>query len=400
MIKISDSVYSVGVLNPNLRVFDIVMRTDFGTSYNSYLVCGEKKALIETCHDTFFEAYLENIREVCDPAEIDYIILNHTEPDHSGALYRLLELCPKAEIVCSQAASIYLKNITNAKDFQAKVVRDNDTLDLGGGRELRFINAPFLHWPDSMFTYLPDERVLFSCDFFGSHYCEPRMIDVHITYPAKYQVALKGYFDAIFGPFRPYVLKGIEKIKDLPIDYVCTSHGPVLTPGGLFPQVLAQYTEWAQPVKNDKPQIPIFYCSAYENTQRVAEKLREGVLAVLPEAEVPLYNIIDHDMGLLQEKLGCSDAFMVGSPTINRDAVPPIWELLSHVDAINNQKKPVLVFGSFGWSGEAVPAIISRLSLLKLAVFGEGFKVNFVPDEQDLEKAVTLGREFAESLKK
>ena len=123
------------------------------------------------------------------------------------------------------------------------------------------------------------------------------MIDVHITYPAKYQVALKGYFDAIFGPFRPYVLKGIEKIKDLPIDYVCTSHGPVLTPGGLFPQVLAQYTEWAQPVKNDKPQIPIFYCSAYENTQRVAEKLREGVLAVLPEAEVPLYNIIDHDMG-------------------------------------------------------------------------------------------------------
>lgn len=398
MIKLSDSIYSVGVLNPNMRVFDIVMRTEYGTTYNAYLVRGEKTALIETCHNTYFDAFLENIRAVCDPGKIDYIILNHTEPDHSGALSRLLEVAPQAQVICSQAASIYLKGITNRPELAPRVVKDGETLDLGEGKLLKFINAPFLHWPDSMFTWLESEKTLFSCDFFGSHYCEPRMVDVHITYPEAYASALENYYGAIFGPFKPYVLKGLEKIAGLDIERCCTSHGPVLTKGGRLPEVMEKYRAWSQPAKNAHALIPIFYCSAYGNTGRAAEAIREGILSVKPDAEVPLYNIIEHDMGVLGAQMARSDAFLIGSPTLNRDAVPPVWQLLAHVDAINMQKRPVAVFGSFGWSGEAVPAIISRLSQLKLAVFGEGLRWNFVPSGEELQKARQLGEEFARSL--
>ena len=168
-IKITENLYSVGILNPNMRIFDVVMRTEYGTTYNSYLLRGEQKtALIETCHKTYFEQYLGNIREVMDTEQIDYIILNHCEPDHSGALAELLSLCPNAEILVSRAGAIYLKNIANREDLKIRFVKDGESIDLGG-RQLRFISAPFLHWPDSMFTWDEQDKTLFSCDMFGSH---------------------------------------------------------------------------------------------------------------------------------------------------------------------------------------------------------------------------------------
>lgn len=397
MLKITDSVYSVGALNPNLRVFDIVMKTDFGTSYNSYLVKGEKTALIETCHDTFWGEFLENLEEVCEPSKIDYVILNHTEPDHSGALHRLLKLAPNAQIICSQAAGIYLKNITNQANLNLRVVKHGETLDLGAGRVLSFINAPFLHWPDSMFTWLPSEKVLFSCDFFGSHYCEPRMLDIHINYRDKYELALKGYFDAIFGPFKPYVLSGLQKLQGLDIEYCAASHGPVLTKTGLLPSVMKAYEAWAQPQSKEQRLIPLFYCSAYGNTGRLAGAIAEGIASVLPEAQIPVVDLVEADMTKAAALLNSADGFLVGSPTINRDAVPPIWILLAHVDAINSQKKPASAFGSFGWSGEAVPSMLQRLGQLKYNVVGEGFRTVFVPSQEDLKNAREYGAQFAKS---
>lgn len=395
MVKITDSVYFVGVFNPNLRVFDIVMRTGFGTSYNSYIVKGNKIALIETCHDTFFDTYIENIKKVCDLEKIYYIVLNHTEPDHSGSLAQLLKFIPNAKIVCSKAASIYLKNITNMHlDFL--IVKDNDELDLGD-KKLKFINAPFLHWPDSMFTYLKSEKVLFTCDFFGTHYCEPYVFDYKIKYADDYELALKNYYDAIFGPFRNYVIDGLRKISDLQIDFACTSHGPILTESKLD-FVIEKYKEWSRIFENHVKTIPIFYCSAYGNTFKLAEKIKEGILSRINDADVVIYNIIDYDLSFLHTKLNQSDAFLIGSPTINRDTVPPVWNLLSGLDAINNQKKFAGVFGSFGWSGEAINFIADRLKSLKLNVFGDGFKINFVPSENDLDNAKQFGYSFAENM--
>ena len=396
--KVTDHIWSVGILNPNMRVFDIVMTTDYGTSYNSYVLKGsEKNALIECCHKTYFNQYLANIREAIDPEKIDYIVLNHNEPDHTGCLAQLLEFAPNATLVVSKAGSIYLKNITNRPDIKVQVAKDGDSIDLGG-RSMRFISAPFLHWPDSMFTWVEEEKTLFSCDFLGAHYCEPYTFDYSMTYPKKYEAAFKNYYDAIFGPFKPYVLAGLEKIKDLPIEFVCNSHGPIITRGGRLDYVREQYEIWSQPQKNERLTVPIFYTSAYGNTRQIAKAIQAGILEVKPEAEVVTYDIIKHDMAELSALLNRSDAFALGSPTINGDAVPPAWILLSHVDAVNNKKKPVLVFGSYGWSGEAVPNLTARLTGLKMKVFGEGMKVCFVPSEADLEQAKALGKDFAESL--
>ena len=181
--QVKPGVYSIGALNPAMRVFDIVMKTDYGTSYNSYLVRGsEKTALIDACHKSFLPQYLDNIRQVCDPKEISVIVLNHNEPDHTGALASLLEEVGDVTIYTTQAGSLYVKAITNRTDLNLKVVKDGDTVDLGG-KTLRFIPAPFLHWPDSMFTYLPEDRLVFTCDFLGSHYCEPYLWDYRMAYP-------------------------------------------------------------------------------------------------------------------------------------------------------------------------------------------------------------------------
>ena len=275
-VKITDRIYSVGILNPNMRVFDIVMTTDYGTSYNSYLVMGEKKnVLVEACHKTYFKQYLANIREVIDPEKIDYVVLNHNEPDHSGSLAQLLEYIPNATIIASRAGSIYLKNITNRGDLSVQAAKDGDVIDIGGAT-LRFINAPFLHWPDSMFTWVEEEKALFSCDFLGAHYCEPYTFDYNMAYPSKYEAAFKNYYDAIFGPFKPYVLAGLEKIKDLPVELCCNSHGPVLTKGCRLEYAKERYAEWSQPQKNERLTVPVFYTSAYGNTRKIDPRRHPG----------------------------------------------------------------------------------------------------------------------------
>ena len=397
--KITDGIWSVGILNPNLRVFDIVMTTDYGTTYNSYLVKGsEKTALIECTHLSYFDRYLENIKKVCDPSEIDYLILNHTEPDHAGGVAKLLEANPNMEIIASQAGSIYIKGITNRTDLKLRVVKEGDSIDLGG-KTLQFMIAPFLHWPDSMFTWVPEDKTVFSCDFLGSHYCEPFTFDYNVTYPEAYETAFKGYYDAIFGPFPAYVRKGLDRLKALDIEYACTSHGPVLTKGNLLDYAMGKYAEWSAPKAAGPKDVPVFYCSAYGNTRQLAKKIAAGIRRALPDAKVDTFDIIKHPMPELAARLNGCDAFAIGSPTLNRDAVQPVWNLLSHVDAINSAKRPVVLFGSYGWSGEGAANLKARLVGLKMSLFEEPFRVVFVPSAEDLEEAEELGFRFGESLK-
>lgn len=399
-IKLSENIYSVGVLNPNLRVFDVIMKTEYGTSYNSYIVKGnDKTALIDTCHLSFEDGYIENIKQVCDLDKIDYIILNHNEPDHSGSLADLSDLIPNATILASQAGSIYLKNITNKQNLNIKAVKDGETIDLGG-RTLKFIMAPFLHWPDTMFTYVEEEQTVFTCDFLGAHYCEPRMIDSKIQYINEYKNALEYYYDCIMGPFKTYVAKGLDKLNAISFNTVCTSHGPVLTRDGYLDYCLEMYKQWSTEQEEEEKvfNIPIFYCTAYGNTHILSEQIAKGIEETLSEknikANIPLYNIIEHDIDKLACDLNSSDGFLLGSPTINKNAVPPIWILLSHTDAINCRNKPAAAFGSFGWSGEAVKQINSFLTGLSYKVVNDGLKVAFVPGEKDIKDAFEFGKEF------
>lgn len=397
--QITSKIYSVGVCNPDLRVFDIVMATKYGTSYNSYVVKGEKTAIIEASHAEFWDEYENNIKSVTDPAKVDYIILNHTEPDHSGALAKLVKLCPNATVIATAVGLNYLKNITNDATMKTRPAKDGEVLDLGGVT-LTFTVAPLLHWPDSMMTYCAEEKALFSCDMFGSHYSLDEMIDAKIADESGYKEAFKGYYDAIFGPFKTFVVAGMAKIAKFDIDYICTSHGPVITKGGMMDYVLDSYRQWSKNVKNATKSVPVFYCSAYGCTRQLAEAIVKGVKSVIADADCNAYDLIANDMAEMCEKLNKSDAFAVGSPTLNSDAVPPVWNLLSGVDAINNRKKPVAVFGSYGWSGEAVPNLIARLNGLKMQVIGEGFKVCFVPTDSDIAAAEEYGKQLAAALVK
>ncbi len=394
MIQVTDHVYYVGALNPNLRVFDIIMKTDFGTSYNAYLIKGEKTALVEAVHETFCADYLEQIQELTSISDIDYVILNHTEPDHSGCLSELFQQNPNITVIATGAGIKNIGGITNAS-FKSQAVKDKDQLDLGGGVVLEFAIAPNLHWPDSMFTYLAADKVLFSCDVFGCHYCEPHIFDEKIVYPQKYDIALKEYYDAIFGPFKPFVLNGLAKIAPFDFTTVCTSHGPILRQR--VQQNLDLYRAWSTPQPKAGKSAAIFYVSAYGYTRQLANALCEALTENGVQTEA--FDVIDHDYGFLREKLEQADALLFGSPTINRDALKPIWDMLSMIDVISNKGKPCAVFGSYGWSGEACGMLAERLRGLKLNVIGEPIKILFRPTDADFDAVRQYAAEFATHIK-
>ena len=392
MKKLKDNIYYIGALNPNMRVFDIIMKTEYGTSYNSYLIKGEKTAIIETVHDRFSKSFFADIEEITSSEKIDYIIFNHTEPDHSGSLAKLIEKNPQIKVFGTSAAIRNLTKITNVP-FDSVAVKTGDTLDLGNGMVLEFVTAPNLHWPDSMFTYLREQKTVFTCDFLGSHYCEPAIIDEDITYPHAYWSAFENYYTAIMGPFKRFVLEGIKKLEALDFDMVCTSHGPVLKKN--IAKTMQLYKEWSTPKEHEK-NATIFYVSAYGYTKAMAETIEAQLNELGIKAKS--YDIICHDFSEFPELIENSDALLFGSPTINRDALKPVWDILSMVDAVSNRGKPVMFFGSYGWSGEACKLLEERAKGLSLKIFEKSPRIVFKPSDSELEELKVTAKEFAETL--
>jgi NADH oxidase (H2O-forming) len=391
-VKIAEGVHWVGVLDPQLRVFDIIMKADHGTTYNAYLLTGgDKVAVVDTVKAPFYEEYIHNIRTLVDPKDIDYVIVNHTEPDHSGSLARFLKDAPNARVVCDRQCKNFVKQILN-RDVDPMLVQDGDQLDLGKGVELSFVHAPFLHWPDTMFTYLKKEGALFPCDFLGAHYCDDRLFDDLID---DYHYSFEYYYLVIFRPFKKYVLEAIDKIKDLDIKVVCPSHGPVLRADPW--KCIEKYREWSSvPVPGDKKSLLVFYASAYGNTAMLAERIAKGARAGGVKATV--MDVAAADLGLMIDRIEAADGIAVGSATINADAVEPVWNLLSHLATLSLKGKLGASFGSFGWSGEAPKLIAERLKGLKFKVEEEPLRVNLVPDNDDLKEAEEFGKRLAKAL--
>lgn len=388
--KIAEGVHWVGVLDPELKIFDIIMPIENGTTYNSYLIQAEKTAVVDSVKNGFYGDFLENIKSLTDPAKIAYIIVNHTEPDHSGSMVHLLKEAPGATVVSSQAAYNFLRQIVN-EDFDHIIVKDGDSLDLGG-KTLRFFSVPLLHWPDTIFTYLEEDKVLFSCDVFGSHYCgESRFNDEVGDFSADFEY----YFNAIMGPFKPRVLDAVKKARELDISVIAPSHGPILREDPM--KYVDIYEKWSLPPLKRGKEVLIAYVSAYGNTKAIAEALKEGLESV-PEVNVDLIEIDEHSKGTLAAKAASADGILVGSPTLIGNAVEPVLEFLAGINPIIHKGKKASAFGSYGWSGEAVPMLLERMKTLKLAVVEPGLRVNFVPSADDLADAREFGKEFAAGL--
>lgn len=390
-IQLREDFYWTGIIDDQLRVFDIIMYTEFGTTYNSYVMrAGDKTILFETAKAKFFDEYLEKLKEVIDVTAIDYLVVSHTEPDHAGSVERLLDYSPQMKILATGCAISFLKEIVN-RDFVSLAVKDEQEMKIGN-KTLKFLIVPNLHWPDTMYTFIEEEQILVTCDSFGSHYCLPEVVSDHITEEADYQKALKYYYDCIIGPFKPYMLKALDRVEHMDITLIATGHGPVLT-GSRIRSVMEQYREWSTVVNpNEKKTVVIPYVSAYGYTGMLAEKIAEGVQDS-GDIDVRIYDMVTADPAKVNEELLFADGILLGTPTIVGEALKPIWDLTLSMFPATHGGKYAGAFGSYGWSGEGVPNITARLKQLKMHV-AEGFRVRFKPGEADLVSAYEYGYQF------
>lgn len=394
MNEIGNGIYYVGIQNQKLRRFDVVLHTDYGTTYNSYVVKGKDKiALIETAKDKFSEEYLRKVQEVCPLEDIDYIILQHMEPDHTGSLQEILKKATKAEVITTKSGSLLVQEILNEK-LECRVIKTGDSVDLGG-KTLEFMEAPFLHWPDTMFTYLREEKTLFPCDFLGCHYGE-EVITCSLS-PSELERIQKYYFDVIMSPFKTHVLNALDKIKDLELELVAPSHGPVLR-GPLIATTKERFYEWSKDIldKNAKPQVYIAYMSCYGYTEQLGRSIEEGLSS--QGIECKLVDVADKDADKVARELEKADGVALGCSTINRDAIYLMWEILARLNPYVLRGKKSIVFGSYGWSGEACKYMEERLTNLGFKNVGT-VRAKLKPDETNLKEAVDLGVLLGKELK-
>lgn len=396
-LELKKDIHWVGALDPNLRIFDIIMYTPYGTSYNSYVVKGsDKVAVFETVKAEFFDQYIERLKDLdVDITKIDYIVVDHTEPDHAGSVAKLLEISPNAKVVGSAPAIKFMKKIAN-RDFESIIVGDGDTIGLGN-KTLQFISAPFLHWPDSIYTYIPEDEVLITCDSFGSHYSSEAVINSKVENKENYMEALKYYYDCIFGPYKSYVLTAIKKIENLKIDMILPGHGPVLVENPM--EIVEYYRTWSTqriPSADEKKIVTIPYVSAYGYTASLAKKIAEGIEAA-GNIEVRLFNAIENELSDIIANISESDGFLCGSPTIVGELLEPIRDILSKLNPIIHGGKLAAAFGSYGWSGEAVPRMETRMKELNMRLY-PSLKINFKPSDEELNEAYEFGLNFGKVL--
>lgn len=398
-VQVAPGVHWIGALDPHLRSFDIILKTANGTTYNSYCVRGKNGvAIIDTVKESFADDFFHRLESVASYDEISTIVLNHLEPDHSGALPELLKRAPQARVYLSSRAQMMLKALlkpTGGKPPEYTPVTTGDSVDLGG-RTLKFLHTPYLHWPDTQCTYLEEDGILFTGDVFGCHFCDTRLFNDRV---GDFRFSFEYYYAHIMRPFRGYVLDAVALIEPLDLQLIAPAHGPILRHQPR--DYVHRYRELATPrlfneARSEKTLI-VFYLSAYGNTRRMAEALATGAESI-GGVRVSLYDLEGGDAGIFTDLIEEADGLAFGSPTINADAVKPIWDLLSSLTTVSVKGKLGAAFGSYGWSGEAVRLIEDRLRGLKLRVPLEGLRIKLVPDLSELEQCHQLGENLARHL--
>lgn len=389
--QIKQDVSWIGVKDPELRTFDDLFPTENGTTYNSYLIKGNDKiAVVDTVKGKRSAEYLEKVRQLVDPADIDYFIVNHTEPDHSGSLAFMLQHCPKAKVVSTQAAHTFLGNLIHTP-FPSHIVKDGEVLDLGG-KHLRFIVAPFLHWPDTMFALLEEDGVLFTCDAFGSHYCGPSIFNDELP---DFSSDMHFYFDCIMRPFKDKILAAIDKVRNEKLAVICPSHGPVLRSNPW--KTVEMYESWCKADTGDR-KIVLFYISPHGNTEKMAASVVKGATAA--GVEVISRHINELTPAEIRDLMEQGDALIFGIPTINRDIPKPMWDVLAYLSTVKLKTCIAGVFGSYGWSGEACKLAEERLKGLNFKLPVPFVRTPFTPRAEALEQCEALGRTIAEEVLK
>lgn len=390
---LSPRVHWIGALDPAMRSFDIILKTPNGTTYNAYVVRGSQGvAIIDTVKEECAAQFFERLESVTRYDEIKFIVLNHLEPDHSGALPELMRRAPQAQLIISEAAQQMLKALLKQRDIPFTPVANDDRISLGD-RTLRFLNTPYLHWPDTQCTYLEEEGILFSGDVFGCHFCDERLFNDSL---GDFRFSFEYYYAHIMRPFKDYVLSALELIEPLPLNLIAPAHGPVLREQPRH--YVQRYRELSTPrllldIGRGERTLIVFYISSYGNTKRMAEAIRDGASST-GGLRVSLYDLEGGEIEPFVDLVEEADAILIGTPTINGDAVKPVWDLLSSFAKIRVKGKVAGAFGSYGWTGEAVRMVDDRLRGLKMRVPVAGLRIKLIPSSDELEGCHSFGVEF------
>ncbi|TCJ11530.1 FprA family A-type flavoprotein [Parasulfuritortus cantonensis] len=396
-IELAPGVHWIGALDPDLREFDIILKTANGTTYNAYCVRGsEGVAVIDTVKENRAEDFFARLEAVTAYDEIKVIVLNHLEPDHTGALPELMRRAPQARLYISIKAQIMLKGLLKSDELAYTPVNTGDSVSLGD-RTLRFLHTPFLHWPDTQCTWLEEAGILFSGDVFGCHYCDPRLFNDKV---GDFRFSFEYYYQHIMRPFREHVLDALELIEPLAPGLIAPAHGPILRDAPA--RYVHRYRQLAVPqLQNEAGDhaktLVIFYLSSYGNTARMAQAVRDGAEEV-DGVRVSVYDLQGGEVGPFVDLVEGADGIVFGSPTINGDAVKPVWDLLSSLTMVNVRDKFGAAFGSYGWSGEAVSMLEDRMRGLKMRVPVKGVRVKLIPTDDELTLCRAFGRDLALNL--
>ncbi len=390
-IKVKNNVTWIGKIDWELRKFHgDEYSTNKGSTYNSYLIKEQKTALVDTVWKPFSKEYVNNLEKEIDLNQIDFIIANHAEMDHSGALPLLMEKIPDKQIYCTANGIKSLKGHYH-KDWNFHPVKTGDKIDLGG-KELIFIEAPMLHWPDSMMCYLTEDNILFSNDAFGQHYASEYMFNDLVDQNELFNECIK-YYANILTPFSKLIVKKIKEVLELklPVDIICTSHGVIWRDNPT--QIIEKYLEWANAYQEN--QITILYDTMWNGTRIMAESIAKGIKNKDSKVNIKLLNTSKSDKNDIITEIFKSKTILVGSPTINRGILTSIAGIMEEIKGLKFIDKKAAAFGCYGWSGESIKRITEDLKEAGFEIINYGLKSLWNPDEDAIKECEVFGREIA-----
>jgi len=390
--KILENIYWVGAVDWNIRHFHgFTYSTHRGTTYNAYLITDKKTALIDSVYNPFAEDMIEKIREVINPSKIDYVVANHVETDHSGAIQEILKLAPKAKVIGTARCKEGLqKHYFGNWNFQ--VVKTGDEINLGE-RSLKFIEAPMLHWPDSMFTYIEKDALLLPNDAFGQHLATSKRFNDEVDEKILMEEAAK-YYANILWPFSQLVIRKIEEVQKLglKISMIAPSHGIIWRSNPM--KIVEAYLKWAKGEAEKK--VLVVYDTMWGSTEKMAKAIVNGISSEGVEAMV--FRLPFSDRGdIIGELLGAK-GILVGSSTINNGVLPTVAPFLEEMQGLRPRNKIAAAFGSYGWGGGAAKAIEESLEKASMEIVAPTLTVKWVPDKDEIQKCFEFGKEFAKKL--
>jgi len=393
-IKVLENIFWVGAVDWNVRHFHgFTYSTHRGTTYNAYLIVDEKTALIDTVYGPFAEEMIEGIREIIDPSKIDYVVANHVETDHSGAISEILKLAPQAKLVGTARCKEGLqKHYFGNWDFQ--VVKTGDEISLGE-RTLKFIEAPMLHWPDSMFTYIEKDALLLPNDAFGQHWATSKRFDDEVDKKILMEEAAK-YYANILWPFSQLVIRKIEEIQKqgLKISVIAPSHGIIWRSNPT--KIVEAYFSWAKGEAGRK--VLVVYDTMWGSTEKMAKAIVEGVSS--EGVETTLFRLPFSDRGDIIKELLEAKGILIGSSTINNGVLPTVAPFLEEMQGLRPRNKIAAAFGSYGWGGGAVKTIEEKLEKAGMEIVAPALTVKWVPDKNEIQKCFEFGKEIAKKIAK